>query len=66
MKADRPKQFLSLEGIPILVLTLRKFDASPLIDYIVIASPRESVDEVREMVDEAELAKPVTTPCNFD
>ena len=60
MKADRPKQFLSLEGTPILVLTLRKFDASPLIDHIVIASPREAVDEVREMVDEAELTKPVT------
>jgi 2-C-methyl-D-erythritol 4-phosphate cytidylyltransferase len=60
MKADRPKQFLDLEGIPILVLTLRKFDASPLIDHIVIASPREAVDEVRQMVDEAGLTKPVT------
>ena len=60
MKADRPKQFLALEGVPILVLTLRKFDASPLIDHIVIASPRESVDEVRQMVDEAGLQKPVT------
>ena len=60
MKADRPKQFLALEGVPILVVTLRKFDASPLIDHIVIASPREAVDEVRQMVDEAGLIKPVT------
>ncbi len=60
MKADRPKQFLALEGIPILVLTLRKFDASPLIDHIVIASPQEAVDAVRQMVDEAGLTKQVT------
>jgi len=58
MKAGRPKQLLALEGVPILVLTLRKFDASPLIDHIVIASPRETVDEVRQMVDEAGLTKP--------
>jgi 2-C-methyl-D-erythritol 4-phosphate cytidylyltransferase len=60
MRADRPKQFLVLEGVPILVLTLRKFDASPLIDHIVIASPHEAVDEVRHLVDQAGLAKPVT------
>jgi 2-C-methyl-D-erythritol 4-phosphate cytidylyltransferase len=60
MKADRPKQFLVLEGVPILILTLRKFDASPLIDHIVIASPHEAVDEVRQLVDRAGLGKPVT------
>ncbi len=60
MKADRPKQFMALESIPILVLTLRKFDAAPMIDHIVIASPPESVDEVRKMVKEAGLTKPVT------
>jgi 2-C-methyl-D-erythritol 4-phosphate cytidylyltransferase len=59
MKADRPKQFLSVEGIPILVLTLRKFDASPLIDHVVIASPHEAVEEVRRLVDGAGLSKPV-------
>jgi 2-C-methyl-D-erythritol 4-phosphate cytidylyltransferase len=60
MKADRPKQFLAVEGIPILVLTLRKFDASPLIDHIVIASPHEAVDEVRHLAEQAGLSKPVT------
>ena len=59
MKADRPKQFLVLEGVPILVLTLRKFDASPLIDHIVIASPREAVEEVRQLADRAGLTKPI-------
>ena len=59
MKADRPKQFLVLEGVPILVLTLRKFDASGLIDHMVIASPREAVEEVRQLVDRAGLTKPI-------
>ena len=59
MKADRPKQFLVLEGVSILVLTLRKFDASPLIDHMVIASPREAVEEVRRLADRAGLTKPI-------
>ena len=59
MKADRPKQFLVLEGVSILVLTLRKFDASGLIDHIVIASPREAVEEVRRLADRAGLTKPI-------
>jgi 2-C-methyl-D-erythritol 4-phosphate cytidylyltransferase len=60
MKADRPKQFLELEGTPILILTLRKLDACPLIGWIVVASPPESVDEVSRMAAEAGLSRPVT------
>ena len=60
MKADRPKQFLVLDGVSILVSTLRKFDASTRIDHIVIAAPREAVEEVRELVAGAGLEKPVT------
>ncbi len=60
MKADRPKQFLVLDGVPILVSTLRKFDASRRIDHIVIAAPREAVEEVRELVAGASLEKPIT------
>lgn len=60
MRADRPKQFLALEGVPILILTLRKFDASTAIDHIVVASPQDSVEEVRRMVEDARLSKRVT------
>ena len=59
MKADRPKQFLTLDGVSILVSTLRKFDASPLIDQIVVAAPHEAVDEARSLVSAAGLDKPV-------
>ncbi len=59
MKADRPKQFLALDGVSILVSTLRKFDASPLIDHIVVAAPHEAVDEARSLVAAARLAKSI-------
>ena len=60
MKAGRPKQFLVLDGVPILVSTLRKFDASTSVDHIVIAAPREAVEEVRQLLAGAGLEKPVT------
>jgi 2-C-methyl-D-erythritol 4-phosphate cytidylyltransferase len=66
MKADRPKQFLELEGTPILVLTLRKLDASPSIGRIVVASPPEAVEDVRRLAGEAGLSKPVTAVAGGD
>jgi 2-C-methyl-D-erythritol 4-phosphate cytidylyltransferase len=59
MKADRPKQLLTLNGIPIIIHTIRKFDRSPIIDYVVVTAPRESVDEVRELVASAGFQKSV-------
>jgi 2-C-methyl-D-erythritol 4-phosphate cytidylyltransferase len=50
MKTDRPKQLLALNGSPILVHTIRKFDVCKVIDYIIVTAPREAVSEVREMV----------------
>jgi 2-C-methyl-D-erythritol 4-phosphate cytidylyltransferase len=59
MKTDRPKQLLVLKGTPILVHTIRKFDASNAVDYIIVTAPRESVDEVRALVNSAGFKKPV-------
>src|SRR6266566_2014372 len=50
MKADRPKQLLALNGIPIIIHTIRKFDISRVIDYIIVTAPRESVIEVSELI----------------
>jgi len=47
MKADRPKQLLALNGTPIIIHTIRKFDVSSVIDYIIVTAPRDSVEEVR-------------------
>jgi 2-C-methyl-D-erythritol 4-phosphate cytidylyltransferase len=60
MKADRPKQLLVLDGTPILVYTLRKFDSCAVIDHIIVAVPHESAEEIRELVAQAGLKKPVT------
>jgi 2-C-methyl-D-erythritol 4-phosphate cytidylyltransferase len=59
MKTDRPKQLLTLNDVPILVHTIRKFDASSVIDYIIVTAPRESVDEVKGLIDSAGFTKSV-------
>jgi 2-C-methyl-D-erythritol 4-phosphate cytidylyltransferase len=60
MKSDRPKQLLTLENTPILIYTIRKFDACRLVDRILVAAPQESVEEVRKLVAGAGFSKPVT------
>jgi 2-C-methyl-D-erythritol 4-phosphate cytidylyltransferase len=60
MKIDRPKQLLVLNKTPILIYTIRKFDACPLIADIIVAAPRESVQEVRELVAAAGFQKDVS------
>jgi 2-C-methyl-D-erythritol 4-phosphate cytidylyltransferase len=60
MKSDRPKQFLALNGTPILVHTIRKFDVCSAIDYIIVPVPRESLDEVTQLVKSAGFKKSVT------
>jgi len=60
MKTDRPKQFLALNGTPILVHTIRKFDACGVISYIIVTAPRESVEEVTDLVNSAGFKKSVT------
>src|SRR5262249_14385939 len=59
MKADRPKQLLALNGTPILVHTIRKFDACKVIDYIIVTAPREAVDEIKNLVKSAGFKKSV-------
>jgi 2-C-methyl-D-erythritol 4-phosphate cytidylyltransferase len=52
------KQFMLLEGAPILIHTLRKFAACPSVDEIVIALRAEDIEWVQQLVDEQKLAKP--------
>lgn len=59
MKSDRPKQLLVLNETPILIYTIRKFDACPLVDTIIVAAPRESVEEIRKLVGSAGFGKSV-------
>jgi 2-C-methyl-D-erythritol 4-phosphate cytidylyltransferase len=53
------KQFMLLDGSPILLHTIRKFVASPLVDEIVVALRADDMEWVGEMLRQEGLAKPV-------
>ncbi len=58
MGGDQPKQFMELEGRPILAFTLERFAHSPDIDGIVLVVPAGKVEYCRgEIVEKYELAK---------
>ena len=46
MGADTPKQFLALDGVPLLLFTLRRLAACPAITDFIIATRAEDVDSV--------------------
>lgn len=50
------KQFLLLDGSPILIHTLRKFAASPSVGEIVVALPADNIEFARELVDKEAFA----------
>ncbi|HMS09543.1 MAG TPA: 2-C-methyl-D-erythritol 4-phosphate cytidylyltransferase, partial [Pyrinomonadaceae bacterium] len=55
--ADRPKQFLELAGKPIIARTVLKFEASPVIDAIVVVSGAEFLDETKAILGRERLTK---------
>jgi len=59
MGGATPKQFLSLEGIPIFVHTLRKFAASEAIDEIFLGVRPEEMDRASKEIAHEHFAKTV-------
>ena len=59
MGGGTPKQFLSIEGVPIFVHTLRKFVSSDAIDGIILALRAEEMERAQTDVDREHFAKPV-------
>jgi 2-C-methyl-D-erythritol 4-phosphate cytidylyltransferase len=59
MGGGTPKQFLSLEGVPIFVHTVRKFVASDRIDEICLALRSEDMERAQRDVDQEHFAKRV-------
>src|SRR5580658_4072505 len=53
------KQFMLLEGSPILLHTIRKFAFSPAVTEIVVALRAEDIDWVRELLGAEKFGKPV-------
>jgi 2-C-methyl-D-erythritol 4-phosphate cytidylyltransferase len=59
MGGNTPKQFLSLEGVPIFVHTLRKFAASEAIDEIFLGLRSEEMDRAFQEISRQNFATPV-------
>ena len=59
MGGGTPKQFLSLEGVPIFVHTLRKFVASEVIEEIYLVLRADDLERTRQDVERERFAKPV-------
>jgi 2-C-methyl-D-erythritol 4-phosphate cytidylyltransferase len=59
MGSDLPKQFLSLEGAPIFIHTLRKFSASSVIDDIHLGVRPEDMPQVGASLAGERFPKPV-------
>ena len=53
------KQFLQLEGVPILLHTIRKFARCAAVGEIVVALRGDDIAWVQDLLDAEQLAKPV-------
>jgi 2-C-methyl-D-erythritol 4-phosphate cytidylyltransferase len=59
MGGETPKQFLSLEGVPIFIHTLRKFAASDAIDEVYLALRDGDLERATRDIDREHFSKPV-------
>jgi len=60
MGEDTPKQFLELDGVPLLIFTLRRLAACPAIDEFIIATRAEELDSVTARVERENLGRPIS------
>jgi len=58
MGADLPKQFLELDGVPLIIFTLRRLAACPAITDFFIATRADDVVSLQDMVARAALGRP--------
>jgi 2-C-methyl-D-erythritol 4-phosphate cytidylyltransferase len=59
MGLGTPKQFLELDGVPIVIFTLRRLAASPALTEFWIATRQEDVEALAERVGQEHLDRPV-------
>jgi 2-C-methyl-D-erythritol 4-phosphate cytidylyltransferase len=59
MGGDQPKQFLQLDGVPIIIFTLRRLAACAAITEFVVATRGDDVESLRERITKAVLGRPV-------
>ena len=59
MKSQAPKQFLSLQGSPIIVHTLRKFIECPLVQEIIVPLRKPDIPHFKSLIEQEGLASVV-------
>jgi 2-C-methyl-D-erythritol 4-phosphate cytidylyltransferase len=59
MGHEMPKQFLELDGVPIVILSLRRIAACPLITHIVVATRAEVLERLDARIREENFRQPV-------
>lgn len=59
MGADAPKQFRLLDGVPVVVFTLRRLAASPLISSFLIATRADEVEALNQRIAAERLSRPI-------
>ena len=59
MGAETPKQFLELDGVPIVILSLRRIAACPLITDIIVATRTDNVEGLETRIREEKFTQPV-------
>ena len=59
MGAETPKQFLELDGVPIVILSLRRIAACPLITEIIVATRADNVERLEARIREEKFQQPV-------
>jgi 2-C-methyl-D-erythritol 4-phosphate cytidylyltransferase len=59
MGADTPKQFLDLDGVPMVIFTLRRLAACPSITAFIVATRAEEVEALAGRAAQENFAQPV-------
>jgi 2-C-methyl-D-erythritol 4-phosphate cytidylyltransferase len=59
MGHETPKQFLELDGVPIVILSLRRIAACPLITHIVVATRLEEIERLDARIREEKFKQEV-------
>src|ERR1700739_3271616 len=59
MGHETPKQFLELDGVPIVILSLRRIAACPLITQIIVATRAEEIERLEARIREEKFKQPL-------
>jgi 2-C-methyl-D-erythritol 4-phosphate cytidylyltransferase len=59
MGAETPKQFLELEGVPLVILSLRRIASCPLVTDIIVATRADEVAWLEQRIQQEKFKQPV-------